>query len=85
MKEKNQNENEKEIDEFIYLCRCNDNFKHGSSYFNAIKLYFENVIDTEIIHQAIKNNFKFFVGRCYVDHKLIYLFIYKKEKNYEYN
>ena len=82
MKEKNTNQND--IDSFIMNCRLNTNFKHGNNYFNSVKLYFNDVIDTDVIKNAIDCNFNFFIGRCHVDSKLLYLFIYKT-KSYEFN
>ena len=85
MEEQKNDKHQNEIDNFIFLCRCNQNFKHGNNYFNAYKFYFENVIDTSIISKAIEYNLKFFVGRSLIEPKLIYIFIYKKDKNYEFD
>jgi hypothetical protein len=81
---KTENENEKELNEFINYCKDTENIQHVSTYYNCVKLYFENVITTDIFERLIKFNFRFYVVKSSYSPSSIYLYIYKK-KTYDFN
>jgi hypothetical protein len=81
---KTENHKENELNEFINYCKTTNNIQHVSTYYNCVKLYFENVITTDIFDKLVELKFKFYVVKSGYSTNSIYLYIYK-EKTYDFN
>lgn len=84
MKETNET-NEKNLNEFLELCKKDYDFIEIQTYVNSVKVYFIKSIFMEYFKKLNEINYDYFVFRTGIsDCECLCLFIYKK-KYYEFN